>query len=231
MALRRATLGVCLDGAESCLDRVAWTLNQARALHLNDDIQQGLYDDKPDLIVDAARQMFRLEALSEIARRKVGALLGADETEVYLAYVVALKEKLGLTAVAPVMHYFRVARVTPQDLDDALREVRARERTEFAHYLAIDYEPWRTLLQRKLGDRYDAALTRMHELVEQRLEADIDAEIAKIGLDTGDAEARKDLGVRLTRVLQYRVLGPLTRDYLRGVALETAAQAMDDVLS
>ncbi len=41
-ALRRATLGVCLDGAESCLDRVAWTLNQARALHLNDDIQQGL---------------------------------------------------------------------------------------------------------------------------------------------------------------------------------------------
>ncbi len=140
---------------------------------------RGCHDDRPGQVVDAARQMFRLEALSQIARRKVASLFGADETEVYLAYVVALRDKLALTAVMPVMQYvFAVARVTVPDLDDALREVPERERSEFAQYLAVDYAPWRSLLQRKRGwplrCRVDAHACAGRE---QRLEPDIDAEM------------------------------------------------------
>jgi hypothetical protein len=222
-ALRRATITVCADAAETCQDRLTWTLNQAKTLRLNDDIERGMYDERPGRVIEAARQMFRLEILTEIARRKVAGSAHLDELEVYLAYAVKLKHKLDLKTVAPHMRYFGVASVSQLDLDDAVREVREREQDEFDHYLAMDYAPWRTVLQRKLGDRYDIAVAQMHAGLEQRLGAAIDAELASLGLDADDHEARKDLGVRLTRELQYHILGPLTRDYVRSI--EGAAEA------
>jgi Leucine-rich repeat (LRR) protein len=214
-ALRRATMLLCTDVAGSCQDRATWTLNQANTLRLNDDIERGLYDERPDAVVQSARQMFRLEVLTEIARRKVGTSRHLDEVEVYLAYAVKLKHKLDLKTVAPDMRYFGVSGVSQKDLDDAAREVQEREQDAFDRYLSIDYAPWRTVLKRKLGDRYETALARMHALVEESLPAAIDAELAALGLDAGDDEARKDLGVRLTRELQYQVLGPLTRECLQ----------------
>jgi hypothetical protein len=228
-ALRTATFGACIAPAEMCqgrltwcVDRVGWTMNQLRGLRLNDDIALGHYDDRPQAVVEAARQMFRLDALNEIAWRKVKEIGREEEAlEVYLAYAVKLRDALHLTTVMPHMRYYSVSGITDDDLGQALLTVQSRERAGFEQYLAVDYEPWRTLLKRRMTERYESAVGSMHELVEQRLEPAIQAELAALGLPPEDTaareDARKDMGPRLTRDIQYSVLGPLTREYLASI--------------
>jgi Leucine-rich repeat (LRR) protein len=233
-ALRQDSLGVCIGATESCDDRVVSTWNELQKLQLNDDIRIGRYDAHPDQVVQAARQMFRLRALEEIAARKVEILMregpdwidahwinavdNVDEVEVYLAYAVQLKEKLDLTTVVPQMDFFALSDVTNEDLAQALATVQAREAAEFDQFLVLDYEPWQTLLKRKDPAAYAAAEDALHELVETRFEQRLEEELAKLGLDpTHDAaaiaDASKDLGRPIMRELQYGQLAPLTRKH------------------
>jgi Leucine-rich repeat (LRR) protein len=227
-ALRQDSLGLCLGATETCHDRVVSTWNELQRLQLNDDIRIGRYDAHPDQVVQAARQMFRLRVLEEIAtrkveilreaRRRVSALYQVDEVEVYLAYAVKLKEKLDLTTVVPQMTYFTLSEVTTEDLAQALATVQAREAAEFDQFLVLDYEPWQTLLKRKDPAAYAAAEDALHELVETRFEQRLEEEIAKLGLDPAHdaaaiADARKDLGRSIMRELQYGQLAPLTRKH------------------
>jgi hypothetical protein len=228
-ALRIATFGAAIGPTEMCqgrldwcADRVGWTMNQLRGLRLNDDIERGLYDHQPQAVVEAARQMFRLDVLNEIARQKVKQIGREDEAlEIYMAYAVKLRDALNLTTVTSGMRYYGITGIKDHDLADALRTVQSRERAEFEQFLAVSYEPWRALLKRRMGERYDSAVIKMHDLVEQRLEGAIQAEIAALGLGTDDTaaleDARKDVGPRLTQDIQYSVLGPLTREFLASI--------------
>ncbi|ANN79958.1 NEL-type E3 ubiquitin ligase domain-containing protein [Bordetella flabilis] len=216
-ALRDDTFAACAEATTRCEDRVAWTFNQLKALWQNDDIRRGRYDGRVAEVVDVARQMFRLEVLTGIARRKVASMTVVDEIEVYLAYVVQLRNALQLTTVVPEMRFYTVSHVTADDLADALQAVQAREAAEFDAFLALDYEPWQTLLARLLGDRYQLAQQRMQQALETRFEADLRAALLADDVDPDDADARRIAGVAVMRNIRYGVLGPLTRECLRNV--------------
>ncbi|CAM3741555.1 NEL-type E3 ubiquitin ligase domain-containing protein [Bordetella flabilis] len=217
-ALLADTLTICRGATESCEDRVVLTWNALQTLCRNDDIRQGLYDDRIDEALDLARQMFRLNVLTEIARQKEATLAYADQVEVYLAYVVRLRNELGLTTVAPAMRFYEISGVKPHDVVQARQTVLAREREEFDQFLVLDYEPWQTLLKRKDPERYAAAHEKMHQLLDSEFERRMQEELAKLALDATAVrvleDARKDLGPVIQREIQYSVLAPLSRALL-----------------
>jgi Leucine-rich repeat (LRR) protein len=214
-ALLEDSLAICQGAEETCEDRVISSWNDLRTLQRNDDIRQGLYDDRVDEVIDVARQMFRINVLSEIARRKERTLIEPDEVEVYLAYVVRLRSELGLSTVAPAMRFYDLSGVTPDDVVQAREAVRARERVEFDKFLVLDYEPWQTLLKRRDAKAYAAAQDKMHRVLETDFEQLLQAGLSKLNLDPADtvalADARKDLGPEILRQIRYSVLAPLTR--------------------
>ncbi len=172
-ALLEDTLAICRDATGTCEDRIVSTWNDMQNLRRNDDIRQGLYDDRVGEVIAIARQMFRIQVLIEIARRKELSLTVVDPVEVYLACVVRLRESLGLTAVAPHMRFYDVSGVTAADLEQAQEIVRRRERDEFDQFLVLDYEPWQTLLKRKDPQVYAEAEVQAHQLVGDALRAAI----------------------------------------------------------
>jgi hypothetical protein len=209
------TLVICRGATESCEDRVTFIWNALQTLCRNDDIRQGLYDDRVDAALDVARQMFRLNVLTEIARQKERTLAYVDQVEIHLAYVVRLRNELGLTTVAPAMRFYEISGIKRSDVVQARETVLAREREEFDKFLVLDYEPWQTLLKRKDPEGYAAAQERMHGLLETDFERRMQEELAKLDLDpTATAaleDARKDLGPVIQREIQYSVLAPLSR--------------------
>jgi hypothetical protein len=213
-ALRADVFVLCTDATASCDDRVLWMLNQLKALLLNDDIRLGRYDNRVRDVIQAARQMFSLEVLGQIARMKVKLQALVDEVEVQLAYAVKLRQALGLTSVVPGMLFFNVSGVTQADVDSALHTVQTRQRTEFPMFLALDYAPWQTWLRRHEPDRYDAVQASLHEEMEHCLEPELLSRLRALGLDPHDDDARRTVGVPISRDIRYRILKPLVSEYL-----------------
>ncbi|CAM3420557.1 NEL-type E3 ubiquitin ligase domain-containing protein [Bordetella flabilis] len=212
--LRVDVYALCKDATANCDDRVLWTLGRLRALLLNDDIRLGRYDDRVGDVIELGRQMFSLDVLAQIAREKVRTLTYIDEVEVYLAYAVQLRQALRLTSVVADMLYFKASGVTPADVDNALQTVRHRQRTEFPMFLALDYEPWQTLLRRRDPDRHDAFQASAHEEMERCLEPELRSRLQAVGLDPHDDDARRTVGLAVSRDIRYRVLEPLVAEYL-----------------
>jgi hypothetical protein len=213
-ALRADVFALCTGATETCDDRVLWTLNQLKALLLNDDIRMGRYDDRIHEVVQAGREMFTLEMLDKIAREKVKTLTRIDEVEVYLAYAVKLRETLHLNSVVPGMLFSNSSGVTQADLDAALHTVRSRQLAEFPMFLALDYAPWQSLLRRREPDRHGADQAALHDEMERNLESELRTHLLSLGVDPHDQDARRVVGLSISRDIRYRVLGPLTAEYL-----------------
>jgi hypothetical protein len=227
-ALRADIYALCTGATESCDDRVLWTLNKLKALLLNDDIRVGRYDDRIHEVIQAGREMFSLEVLDEIAREKVKTLTRIDEVEVYLSYAVKLRQALGLTSIVPGMLFYNDDDVSKSDLDHALQTVRSRQLAEFPMFLALDHEPWQTLLQRREPDRHGSAYATLHEEMERCLEPELQSRLQSLGLDPHDEDARRALGHSISRDIRYRVLGPLTAEYLARYGSPAQPQAGSD---
>jgi hypothetical protein len=213
-ALRADVFALCTGATETCDDRVLWTLNQFKALLLNDDIRMGRYDDRIHEVIQAGREMFSLEVLDGIAREKVKTLTRIDEVEVYLSYAVKLRQALGLNSIVPDMLFYNDDDVGQSDLDDALQTVRRRQLAELPMFLALDYAPWQSLLRRREPKRHDAAQAALHEEIERCLEPELQSRLQALGLDPHDEDARRVAGHAISRDIRYRVLGPLTAEYL-----------------
>jgi Leucine-rich repeat (LRR) protein len=216
-SLLRTTLGICRTSTTSCQDRVAWTLNEVFKARANDDILSGRHDGRPGDVVDIARQMFRLDELGGIARRKAASMTVVDEVEVYLGFLVKLRpsDKLGLNLLVPDMNYFASAGLTQQDLDDALRIVRESESAGFDSFFVTRYEPWQALLRRKFGARYEQAVDKLADLpFDADFKRQVDAKLAEGKLAADDADARRAAERAVESEMRYRALAPLTREYL-----------------
>ncbi|CAM3846168.1 NEL-type E3 ubiquitin ligase domain-containing protein [Bordetella bronchialis] len=217
-ALLRETLAVCQGGTETCEDRLISTWNDTQNLRRNDDVRAGLFDDRVPEVIDTARQMFRLEVLTAIARAQERSRVVIDPIELYLAYAVRLRDPLGLATVAPMMRFYDLSFVTAHDLLKARETVQARERAEFAQFLVLDYEPWQSLLKRKDAAAYAAAEQEARRLLETTFEPRLREEMEKLGLDPADEglrqDARTNLGPGIMREIRYRALSPLSRGYL-----------------
>ncbi|AOB32117.1 hypothetical protein AKI39_17455 [Bordetella sp. H567] len=212
------TLAVCHGATQSCEDRLVATWNDLQNLRRNDDVRLGLYDARIGDVVDTARQMFRIDVLTAIARHHERGRPVVDPVELYLAYLVRLRDPLRLTTVAPTMRFYDLSFVTGHDLVQARETVLAREREEFDKYLVLDYEPWQTLLKRKDAQAYADAEQEAQRLLETTFEQRLREETVKLGLDPADeallADARKDLGPGVMRELRYQAFKPLTDRHL-----------------
>ncbi|HTK00162.1 MAG TPA: NEL-type E3 ubiquitin ligase domain-containing protein [Bordetella sp.] len=220
-SLLKSSLEMCEEAAGTCDDRVTLTWNELRKLRVHDDIRLGRYNNRPGDALRIMRQLFRQKKLQDIAYRQIAASPELDDVEVYLAYIVNLREPLALSMAPTDMRYFNLSGVTQADLDTALQEVQAAERTDFYKELVVD-DTWNALIEQKLPDRYAQAKNKLHELGETPLQERISAELRALGLPSDDEDARRNIHKRVWHEMQFDILEPLTRDYLADAGIPAA---------
>ncbi|MCP1835317.1 Leucine-rich repeat (LRR) protein [Bradyrhizobium sp. USDA 4532] len=212
---------LALDANQSCEDRRTLTWNGMQTARLIADVENGAYNNKarlPDLI-DLGRVMFRLDALERIAREKVHSLGSGnnvediDAIEVSLAYQNKLRERLGLQHVAPNMRFFEVSGVTNADVDSAEASVREREATEFADYLAVDWQPWDDVVShiapKDHAMAHDELIAAMGPEFARRLQQQL-TDRGLIGVEADLVEdAKLELGAAVRREIAREIKGAL----------------------
>ncbi|WP_160118094.1 NEL-type E3 ubiquitin ligase domain-containing protein [Pandoraea pulmonicola] len=211
--LRRLTFQVARGATETCEDRVALTYNNLRKLSHEHAVSRGDYDDRLGEIVERGRGAFRLDALEKIARKKAQTLWLVDEIEVYLAYQVQLRDRLHLPTDIANMRFFDVSGVNAQDLEDAEREVLAREQAEFPQYFLTEWAPWQQVLARLDPEGTKRARQQMHDMLPD-YDREVTARLNRINL-SGDIGARAELGLEIIKPRQLAVYKELTQELLR----------------
>ncbi len=211
--LRRDTFMVSQGATTSCEDRVSLTFNAMRQLRLSSDVARGHYDQRLPELLTLARGMFRLDQLQTIAREKTESLKFVDEIEVYLAYQVKLRESLSLPLETPDMRYFDVSYVTEQDLTQAQDRVNTAERQGFTHYLASDWQPWQSVLQRLNPEGHARAQDDLIEAMGEDFSQRLEARLQGLGLEA-DPDAQRLVGPQVQTEITREINGRLTRDFL-----------------
>ena len=90
-----------------------------------------------------------LEHLERVAREKVKTLHFVDEIEVYLAYPVKLKERLGLQIDVGDMLYFGCSGVTQDDLENAARGIEGMlQETDAVANILVQRQDWIEALEK-----------------------------------------------------------------------------------
>ncbi|WP_130831517.1 NEL-type E3 ubiquitin ligase domain-containing protein [[Erwinia] mediterraneensis] len=216
--LRKNTFLLAEDATATCEDRVALTYNEMQKAALEHKVASGAYDDNlPDLIF-AAREMFRLALLEQVARNKVATLHFVDEIEVYLAYQVKLHQVLKLQTGVAAMRFFDVSWVTEDDLRQATLLVKNRENNEFRTWLA-QWAPWKQALKRIDPALYNKAASELQEKLEHDYQQKVNARLAAEKL-TGDEDALRIIGKQVMDEMMQESDVALTEAFLQQRKLE-----------
>ncbi|EHW2136081.1 E3 ubiquitin--protein ligase, partial [Salmonella enterica subsp. enterica serovar Napoli] len=186
-ALRANTFALATEATSSCEDRVTFFLHQMKNVQLVHNAEKGQYDNNLAALVATGREMFRLGKLEQIAREKVRTLALVDEIEVWLAYQNKLKKSLGLTSVTAEMRFFDVSGVTVTDLQDAERQVKAAEKSEFREWI-LQWGPLHSVLERKAPERVNALREKQMSDYEETYRMLSDTELRPFGL-VGNTDA------------------------------------------
>ncbi|EFQ8285280.1 SPI-2 type III secretion system effector E3 ubiquitin transferase SspH2 [Salmonella enterica subsp. enterica serovar Napoli] len=193
-ALRANTFALATEATSSCEDRVTFFLHQMKNVQLVHNAEKGQYDNNLAALVATGREMFRLGKLEQIAREKVRTLALVDEIEVWLAYQNKLKKSLGLTSVTAEMRFFDVSGVTVTDLQDAERQVKAAEKSEFREWI-LQWGPLHSVLERKAPERVNALREKQMSDYEETYRMLSDTELRPFGL-VGNTDAERTIGAR-----------------------------------
>ncbi|MBH0701222.1 type III secretion system effector E3 ubiquitin transferase SspH2 [Salmonella enterica] len=193
-ALRAKTFAMATEATASCQDRVTLALHQMKNVQLVHDAEKGQYDNNLAALVATGREMFRLEKLEQIARKKAGTLALADDVEVYLAYQNKLKKALGLTSVTAEMRFFGVSGVTVSDLQAAELQVKAAEKSELREWI-LQWGPLHSVLERKAPERVNALREKQISDYEETYRMLSDTELRPFGL-VGNTDAERTIGAR-----------------------------------
>jgi hypothetical protein len=150
-ALRALCFRIAEDATSSCGDRVAVTLNHVEMACINHRAEQNQYS--TDDLVAIGRGMFRLEALSAIARDKIASLGGPDHcdpVEVHLAFQTKLAATLALPGMAESMLFANenVSKVTDADLKNAVIKITDREAHGDVITFMVNWQPWQQAIER-----------------------------------------------------------------------------------
>ncbi|WP_036032310.1 NEL-type E3 ubiquitin ligase domain-containing protein, partial [Bradyrhizobium yuanmingense] len=171
----------------------------------------------PDLI-DLGRVMFRLDALEGIAREKAQSLGSVDNAEnidaieVYLAYQNKLRERLGLEHVAP-MRFFEVSCVTDADVDSAQITVRSKEASDFADYLATDWQPWDDVVSSIAPDDHARLQDQLIDAMGEEFDGRLEQQLGDRGLSGTESDlvedAKRELGAEVRKEIAREIKGAL----------------------
>jgi hypothetical protein len=137
-SLREALYIIIENATETCGDRMALSI-------IYIDIQHSLNIHKFDLnklfniLINGS---WTLHALENFSRYKVSTLKSVDELEVYLGYIIMLKQDLDIPVNIKNMLYYSCSCITDQDLDDAKKFIlKNRYTTETCKFLS-EQEVW-----------------------------------------------------------------------------------------
>jgi Leucine-rich repeat (LRR) protein len=175
-SLREALYIIIENATETCGDRMALSIVYI-------DIQRSLNMYKFDL-----NKLFKilingswtLHTLENFARYKVSTLKSVDELEVYLGYIIMLKQDLDIPINIKNMLYYSCSCITEQDLDDAKKFILKNRYTTETYKFLSEQEVWVNGLnhnfpekiknivdKRNLNENYEKAFeTYKSELVE-----------------------------------------------------------------
>lgn len=166
----REKLFLCAyDSTLNCDDRISLTWNMMRVAEMAFTVEQEGHENNLPEMIDIARQVFRIESLTEFANRKIQQFLKVNNTfnedlEVILGLQTRLRNALHLTHVAPDMYFFRSSHLTEIDLKNAERQVQGAENSRFESWLN-NWEPWQMLLKRIDPQWYETAIDEKYAFV------------------------------------------------------------------
>ncbi len=165
------------DASKTCGDRMALSVihlglaKYLASIDLSDTDALAQFLLNTVWIVDQLENIARDKILVLRARNPLGKI---DEIEVYLAYLIKLKERLHLNLDVSEMLYFRCSDLSDKDLDQAFKRVVAK-RGDFEEQCAFlaSQELWRKALWQKEPESFEKAqvsedpLTALIELTKQ----------------------------------------------------------------
>ena len=222
--LRAHTFAISQGASASCDDRVLLAFNDMKKAQINAEVAGGAFDHQIGRLIDLARGMFRLDQLEKIARQKVARLNFVDEIEVYLAFQVKLKPVLDLPTQVDDMRFFNIACVSDHDLAQATQQVIEAEQAGFLKYLACDWQPWQSVLERVEPTGFAQMNEQLIDAMDAPFQARLAGRLAALGLGH-DPDAERLLGVEIKNELALQVQGAYTRDFLSRSGLGSLVQA------
>lgn len=246
-SLLETALAACADANQNCQDRTSWMFTQIKSLRLNDDIERGLYDGRVLEVILAAREAFIKDELEKLASAHADALDAArrqaaeaaggtgayfhpsNRLEIYLAYLVRFGPWAGIRATGSRrMRFFTAAGVSEAAIDANWPFLAERVNVEaFETFLSRNFFPWKALLKRSFRDEYAAAETAMQNTMEARVQAEINAELQRMGLDRADPtvarridEVVNNVGPQAQRRIEDATYQAVTRRFLQANNLQ-----------
>lgn len=215
--LRNATFAESIGATETCQDRVSLTLNRMKKIQIDHDVQEGHYDHDLAGLIALARGNFRLDKLEKIAHKTVVEHLrnndvAIDEIEVYLKFQVALRASLKLPVHVADMRFSQLSHVTPKNIRDAERDVRAMENKEFSVYLS-DWVPWRSVIKRLDPALDEVAKEKLGNAVEQDFDTRLAAALKIDGMEFDD-DAQRIKGPSILKEIADEIHLDLTKNFL-----------------
>lgn len=214
-ALRAKCFLVSYGATESCEDAVSYTRNAISRLIVEQDILDGVYDERLPELLPLMRASYRADKLRTIAEQKMESLPYVDETGVHLAYQVKLLERLGLRLKTTDMRFFNVYGVTEQDLDYAEMQVRNAEDEEFAVSLSTS-DAWKSVLARQNPEEYAEAENRLIDAFTdiEAIEKRVDDLRRENDVAPYDEDSLKRLRKQVADGIAHEIIGPLTTKLL-----------------
>jgi hypothetical protein len=105
--------------------------------------------------------LFTIDLLYNLARYKVAGLPDVDELEVYLGYLIKLKEDLDIPINLDNMVFFNLSCITSEDLKSAKEHVLSqRSSVESCHRFLVQQDIWMDMLKRYCSKSVDTILKK-----------------------------------------------------------------------
>ncbi|HCM1955098.1 TPA: acetyltransferase [Salmonella enterica subsp. salamae serovar 9,46:z4,z24:z39:z42] len=158
----REKLFMCALGATArCDDHVSLSWNNMRVAEMAYTVEQHGTEQNLPKMIGLAREVFRMELLTEIATQKIAHIRRSHEhfeedLEVLLGYQTELRHALHLTQVVPDMYFFSCSYLTAEDVKAAKIQVQTAENQHFLEWLSL-WEPWQAMLKRLNPAAWNAA--------------------------------------------------------------------------
>lgn len=165
----------------------------------------------PAQFLKLARQIFYLQTIEKLAARKYRSLLACglqtDQVELYLKYLLELKEPLQLPDnFAPQMNYPMLSNLSKTDISLAKNTVQEAERREFLSWF-VNSEHCQNYLQGNMTE------DEQNTFAEKRLELynEIYAELKKTPVPENDPDVVREPGQEATSRTNSTLFGPLVK--------------------
>ncbi|MFJ5349161.1 NEL-type E3 ubiquitin ligase domain-containing protein [Pectobacterium parvum] len=217
--LREKTFSIATDATANCEDRVIFTYHQMKNAEITHRIESGEDDKDLPKLLGTGREVFRLEQLEHIARKKIqqldaGAYAGrdVDEIEVFLGYQNSLRNKLELTTITPEMEFFGVSNITEEDRHQAEALVKTAEKSEFPSWFS-QWAPWHETVARIAPNEWEETNNKKSEHYEKAFNESVETELKPLKLEN-DNDAIRALGVRVLKETEKTAFEAMTKKIL-----------------